>query len=253
MLVMGIDGIMGRRDVPQEQMPILYMATLLGPSVAGILMTALLDGKPGFRSLFARLGKWQVGIRWFAIALLTAPVIITITLFLLSRLSPTYMPAIFTASESGGLLLTGIVMGLVVGFFEELGWTGFAIPRLRKKHGLLATGTILGLLWGLWHLPLFTPSLKSSGAIPPALYLYVLLFSFLPAYRVLMAWLYDRTGSLLLAVFMHAPLSASQLILIPADLAGKQLVVYNLVFTAILWLLAAVVLNSRKGSAINGI
>ncbi len=247
LLVIGMDGILGRAAVPQGQMPLLYMAVLLGPSLAGLLMTAWLDGKTGLRSLFSRLGKWQVGLSWYAFALLTAPVIITILLFLLSRVSPAYEPAIFNAGGSGGLLLTGIVMGLAVGFFEELGWTGFALPRLREKYGLLATGSILGFFWGLWHLPLFTASLKSSGAVPPALYLCVLLFSFLPAYRVLMAWLYERTGSLLLALLMHAPLSASQLILIPVGLAGEQLVVYNLAFTAVLWLVAVVVLNySRK-------
>ena len=41
----------------------------------------------------------------------------------------------------------GIVGGLVVGFFEELGWTGFAIPTLmRLRYGVLGTGLIVGVL-----------------------------------------------------------------------------------------------------------
>jgi hypothetical protein len=41
---------------------------------------------------------------------------------------------------------------VAVGFFEELGWTGFATPRLRLRHGFLATGLIVGVPWGAWHL-----------------------------------------------------------------------------------------------------
>ena len=70
----------------------------------------------------------------------------------------------------------------------------------------------------------------------------MLLFSFLPAYRVLLVWVYDRTQSLLLVVLMHAPLSASQLVLIPAALSGTKLVIYDLIFAAVLWILAVVVL-----------
>ncbi len=49
--------------------------------------------------------------------------------------------------------MAGIAVGLVVPFFEELGWTGFAIPELGKRYGILTTGLIVGLLWGAWHFP----------------------------------------------------------------------------------------------------
>jgi hypothetical protein len=105
----------------------------------------------------------------------------------------------------------------------------------------------VGLLWGAWHFPLFSESASSSGALPPVLYLSVLLFSFLPAYRVLMVWVYDRTGSLLVAVLMHAPLAASQMILIPPAISGVQVVTYDLVFAAALWVVVAVVAVVNAG------
>jgi membrane protease YdiL (CAAX protease family) len=49
-------------------------------------------------------------------------------------------------------LLVGTAPGLLVGFLEELGWTGFAIPRLRLRYGVVITGLIAGVLWGAWHL-----------------------------------------------------------------------------------------------------
>jgi membrane protease YdiL (CAAX protease family) len=249
LMVIGPGGILGTKEVSEGLMPFVYLATLLGPSLAGILLTGLVDGRAGFRELLSRLLRWRVGARWYAVALLTAPLLITATLFVLSLTSPVFLPVIVTTDDKVSLLLTGIVMGLVVGFFEELGWTGFAVPRLRLRYGGLTTGLIVGLLWGAWHFPLFSGSVSSSGALPPALYLSVLLFSFLPAYRVLMVWVYDRTGSLLVAMLMHAPLAASQLILIPLAITGVQVVTYDLVFAAALWVFVAAVAVAQRRAA----
>jgi membrane protease YdiL (CAAX protease family) len=132
----------------------------------------------------------------------------------------------------------GIIAGVMTGVFEELGWTGFAVPRLRLRHGVVATGLIVGLLWGAWHFPLFSGG-DLSGVVPMAVFLPVQLFSFLPAYRVLMVWVYDRTGSLLVAMLMHVSLTASTLILQPLDVAGTRALTYDLVLAAALWLLIA--------------
>jgi len=240
-MVMGPGGVSGSREISAALMPLVYLATLLGPGVAGLAMTGFADSRAGFRNLWLRMLRWRVHVRWYGIALLTAPLLISATLLLLSGTSPAYLPAIVTSDAPISLLLTGVVMGLVVGFFEELGWTGFAIPKLRQQYGVLTTGLLLGCFWGLWHLPLFLGSITSSGTVPPVLYLMVLLFSFLPAYRVLMVWVYEHTGSLLTMILMHAPLSASQLVLIPPEITSIQIVTYNLIFTALLWMLIAVV------------
>jgi membrane protease YdiL (CAAX protease family) len=135
----------------------------------------------------------------------------------------------------------------VAGIFEELGWTGFAIPRMRLRYGVLATGLIVGVLWGAWHFPLFSGSGSSSGALPPALYLVVLLFSVLPAFRVLMVWVYDRTESLLVAILMHVSLTASTLILMPLATSGVTAVTYDLVLAAVLWVFVAAVAVANGG------
>ena len=82
--------------------------------------------------------------RWYADALLTAPLVFTVVHLALSRVSPVFSPSIVTTSDRGSLLLFGIAGALIVGVFEELGWTGFAIPRLRSRYRPLP----LGSSWG---------------------------------------------------------------------------------------------------------
>src|SRR5918993_5582640 len=149
----------------QEDVPYAVPAMILGPGLAGILLTAFLYGRAGLREFRSRLLKWRVGARWYAVALLTAPLVFTAILLALSLRSREFLPLIFTSDEKAALLLMGIVGGLVVGFFEELGWTGFAIPTLmRLRYGVLGTGLIVGVLWGAWHLLVaFWSSSTASG------------------------------------------------------------------------------------------
>lgn len=245
-LVVGSIGFPISKEQIETAGPMVYVGMLLGPSIAGILMIGLVEGRSGFRSLFSRLGKWRVNIRWYLIALLLIPIIVITILYLLSLSNPEYLPAIFGAENKTSLIMTGIIMGLAVGFFEELGWTGFVVPRLHQRYGVLTTGLIVGMLWGAWHYPPFSSSGADSGGLNPAFYLAVLLFSFLPAYRVLLVWIYERTQSLLMVVLMHAPLSACQLVLIPPTLTGGKLVTYNLIFTAILWILVIIILTANS-------
>jgi len=220
---------------------------VLGPSIAGILLTGLVSGRVGLRELLARLLRWRVGGRWYAVALLTAPLSTAAVLLALALLSPEFVPAIFTSDGKAILVLTGIAVGLVVGLFEELGWTGFAIPRLRLRYGVLTTGLIAGFLWGAWHFMMFWESDSFSGALPLALLL-ARLFSWLPAYRVLMVWVYDRTGSLLVAILMHASLVATTLIVDPA-LTGGDLLTYILIHAAVYWAMVAAVVAAQRRAA----
>jgi membrane protease YdiL (CAAX protease family) len=232
--------------------PLAVLAMLAGPSVAGVLLTGLIDGRAGFRELLSRFLRWRVGARWCAVALLTAPLLMTATLFALSLFSPAFLPAIVTAGDKASPLLLGIAVGLGGGFLEELGWTGFAIPRLRQRHGVLATGLIVGVLWAAWHLlqGLWTSG-ASSGAVPPALFVAVGFFStYLLPYRVLMVWVYDRTGSLPVAILMHASLIASTISgfgLVPPVISGVPFLILFLVFTATLWLVVAAVAVANGG------
>ena len=235
----------------------VYLAMLAGPSIAGVLMTAIVDGRTGLGALGQRLTRWQVAPVWYAVALLTAPVILALTTLVLAPFSGDFVPAVLgggaidsalplQAGSVTTLLLLGVLVGLGAGFFEELGWTGFATPLLLRRLTALSTGILLGIVWGGWHfLAIYWGSAASFGDVPVALYMLAALFTFLPPYRVLMVRVYERTQSLLIAILMHTSLTASMIILGPL-VTGTNAMLYNVTFAAILWVCVAAVSQSSR-------
>ena len=246
-LAVGPGGFPGTDEQFETLLPFVALAMLAGPSVAGILLTGLVSGRAGLRELLSRLLTWRVSVRWYAVALLTAPLLAAAVLFALSLTSP-----IFTAEDKAAVLLTAIVAGLVTGFFEEMGWTGFAIPRTRLRYGVLTTGLIVGILWGAWHfLQQFWISGPYSGGLSLAIYLPLSFFSVvaqLTAYRVLMVWVYDRTGgSLLVAMLMHASLSTNTVFIFTPAATGVSFLAYTWALAAVLWVVVAAVAVASRG------
>lgn len=155
LMVVAPGGITATPEEVQIEFPFVLATMLVGPVVAGILMTGLVSGKAGLREVGSRLLRWRVGARWYAFALLTAPLLAMVSLLALSLFSPSFLPGILVSDDKASLLTLGIAVGLGVGIFEEAGWTGFAIPALRQRRSVLGTGLILGFLWGVWHLAVY--------------------------------------------------------------------------------------------------
>lgn len=103
-----------------------------------IALTAVVAGRVGLQHLRDRVLRWRVGIQSYGFALLTPPVLILLVLASLSALvSPAFAPKLF---------LVGLAFGIPSGFFEEVGWTGFATPRLLVGRSPIVAGILLGLV-----------------------------------------------------------------------------------------------------------
>ena len=111
-------------------------ALLAGPTGACLILTAFLDGKAGFRDLARRLRRWRVGGRWYAVALLTGPLVMVGTAAAITVAVPGFYTGFASTADLWSTVATALVVGVSVGIFEELGWTGFALPRLRRHHGM---------------------------------------------------------------------------------------------------------------------
>lgn len=102
--------------------PVTLIPFLLGPTIVSVVLTRLLYGKEGLRQLSARLLRWKINVKWYMIAILTAPVLLTIILLILSQFSTDYAPNIVTERNKTQLIITGVLTGLLGGgLFEEIG------------------------------------------------------------------------------------------------------------------------------------
>ncbi|MFN2194449.1 MAG: CPBP family intramembrane glutamic endopeptidase, partial [Candidatus Promineifilaceae bacterium] len=230
----------------------MFLFMLAGPSISGISFTAYFDGKAGLRELFLRVKNWHFNWRWAAVAILTIPILSTGVLMALSVLvSPIYRPDITLAK-----LGFGVVAGFLAGFFEELGWTGFALPRLQSKYSALACGLILGILWAFWHIMADFWGNRATLGIYwlPTFIIYWLMP--LTAYRVLMVWVYKNSSSLPLMQIMHAFYSGTLGVVSPITSIDDGLL-WKALFAASLWVVMAVVIIrfggelSRSSAAAN--
>jgi membrane protease YdiL (CAAX protease family) len=180
------------------------------------------------------------------------------TLLALSAASPAFVPGIFTTNDRPTLLLVGLAVGLSAGIFEELGWTGFAIPRLRRRYSVLTTGLIVGVLWSAWHLlPNVWSARAAAGDLAMPLYAAGtaagVFVGYLTAFRVLMVWCYEHTQSVFVAMLMHVSLTASLLLFNPLGISGAHLQVFSFAFAAAVWLVVAVVaLRSGRHVGLRG-
>jgi len=186
-------------------LPTAVVVTLLfvgayGPALAAVAVAAAESGRAGVRALLGQLRRWRVGLEWYAVALLgpSLVVLLALSLYALYRgQAPTQwllVPAPF------------YVVLLALGpWGEEIGWRGYALPRLQSRWSALGASLLVGLMWFGWHQwPLFTPA-------RPAVIDWVGLGTFLVyivAVSVLFAWLYNSTrGSLPIAWAAHAGLN----------------------------------------------
>ena len=248
----GSGGMGGTTPTSDSRFVYALIAMLVGPSVTGILLTSVVYGRTGLHQFVSRLLIWRVGAGWYAVALLTAPLVMTVTLLALSLTSPEFLPGILISDDHEPLLLVSLAVGLSAGVFEELGWTGFAIPTLRRRYSTLATGLSVGVWWSAWHLlPNVWSSRAASGELAMPVFLAAtavgVFVGYLTAFRVLMVWVYDRTESLFVAMLMHVSLTASLLILNPLGISGAHLMAYSCALAVALWIVvAALAVANRK-------
>lgn len=239
-IMLGPGGLPATNEQMEKTGALAYLAMLVGPSVAGVLLTGLVSGRAGLRDLLARSLRWRVGARWYAAALLLIPSLAAAVPLALSRFSADFLPVIVTTEDKGGILLSGTIAGLMVGIFEEVGWTGFVVPRLRRRYSILSTGLMLGLVWGAWHFLLFWEPRSFFEALAFAVLL-GRLFSWLPAARLLLVWVYSRTESVLAAMLMHAGLVATGVFIFQARVTGAAVLTFTLVWAAVMWAVVGVV------------
>ncbi len=196
----------------------------LGPAVAALVVTHAVAGQMGQVSLLRRLTHWRVGMGWWLASL--GPLLL-------------FAAAVFALALTGNpvssVSFTGfaLLQSLMHGFGEEIGWRGFALPRLQSRFNALVSSVLLSVVWAGWHLPalLTNPTYQQLGLGGLIGWYFSLLTG-----SVLLTWLYNGTnGSLLVVSVFHTLLDVSTINQGPlvANIIGAAITVWGI--AALVW------------------
>jgi membrane protease YdiL (CAAX protease family) len=203
-----------------------------GPLVAAVIVALLAGGRRELWALLKQLGRWGVHPVWYVMALLGPLVMAALTAILAMAVGvPVRRTGAYTDWQAIGFFFLSTL--IIVGLFEEVGWRGFALPRLQLRLDAIWAALVLGVLWALWHLPELIS--EPTGQRPPVQFVIWTL-----ALSVIFSWLYNSTnGSLPIVIICHAAIDTAGRFMLP-EFAGEG---YQIVwwFLVALYVLVAIV------------
>lgn len=215
---------------------LVIMFMVHAPTFAGLIASFFEGGKRAVKTMILSMFQWQASVKYYLVALGVFPLLMILLSLVLSVISDSYLPNFFVLAGLGGVISS---------FWEEVGWTGFATPRMLSRYTPIRTAWILGLIHAVWHL--FANYWGSN--IHYGDYFWVNFFftslgiTFL---RVFMVWLWCKTKSGLVTYLAHASWTGGQLALIPFTLSAQESTWWNIVFTLVVGVLIGLIIIKDK-------
>ena len=204
---------------------IIIMSMVHAPTVAALIVTFRDEGFDGIRKLFQQLKYWRFPLIRYMLALLVFPFAILAGLMIMTFFSQRYTPAFSLSILALGTLISPL--------WEEIGWTGYATPRMLKRYSPLKAGIYLGIIHMFFHL---AADYWGAGVFFGKLYLahFLLWMVGLIVLRIITLWIYIRTKSLVLGWLTHVSYTWGQTILVPLSLTALETVLWNSAFVLVL-------------------
>ena len=181
-----------------------------GPSVAGVVCTARDEGGRGVRRLFGSLFEWHVAARCYLLSL-GGPIAVALLAVAVHRLIVGDDVQFRLEMSTIALVPAALIAGLFIGSLqEELGWRGYALPRLIDRWGAVPASLVLGTSWACWHVPLYAIAADGPERAPLAVFLISVV-----ALSILYTWFWLSTGgSLLIALLLHSATNVAGVLLL---------------------------------------
>jgi len=218
----------------------------LGPLIAAFLTTAIYQKGAGIKQLFRKC--FQVRPLLYLVIALFSPFLLAVLATLINafiRKAPADLSGLLTYKEfpEFNLMQFFLYNLLFFGFGEEIGWRGFALPRLQQHFDALTAGIVLTLFWAVWHWPLFL--YRPGYTTMDAAGIFGWLFSLLTG-SMLLTWLFNSSrASILVCAVFHSTID----IAFTADVANKNIVNY-MGFLITVWGILTVIIFKPKNLAL---
>lgn len=220
---------------------LLNVIALSGPSITALILSAVLGGG-ALRRLLAGFSISRASARWVVVALVLPVAMIGVAIAVSVLVFGAATPVITVALV--GVLAREFVRVLFFGgpLGEELGWRGFALPRLQARHTAYRASLYLGLIWGLWHIPLyFVPGTGQfetvSGGTSPSFAISAFVVWTI-GLSILFTWLFNETrGSLIVVILFHTSINLAAFLPAAVGSTGAASFLYAIVT----WIVALVI------------
>lgn len=210
------------------------------PTPTAFLVAALTEGRGGLARLLRLSVSWRIKGRWYALAILIPSVVHLLAAGVVIVLGERPTPAL--AALVGYVPLT-----LILAAGEEIGWQGYAIPRLRKVFSARLTAFIFGAIHAAFHLPMYLLPLPDDLRQASPFGLFLLMATGFAIYRI---WFFEHThGNVPLIIVYHAAINVSVILLSGVDRQILSWLLPLVWMVAALPLLAAPRLFGRQESA----
>ncbi len=220
----------------------------VGPTLSAYIMSRVTAGKDGWLNMKKRFRTLKVGWLWYAFILVGIPLVMMFGISILPGALPSFQG--FPPSFSVKYIIYFVIIFFGGGpLAEEIGWRGFALPRMQARYGALRSTLLLGVLWTFWHLPHFLTAAQRGGPGSSLSILYINLPIFLllvMSIAVIMTWVFNHTkGSLFIAMLLHTSINTFSLML--ALFSDPIVTSTDLSVTIGLGILAIVILIFTRG------
>ena len=209
------------RILPGDYTIAFILKPWVGPTLAAIIMTSITEGKAGLLRLRHPLKQWRAGWQWYLFILVGIPVLLLLGIILQPGMLASFKGLTPVILVSYPVYFFVVFFGVALP--EEIGWRGFALPRMQPRYGPLWGTLLLGVLWGFWHLPYFLTPDHGGGpgtGFAPFLMSFPMFLLMVIALAIIFTWVFNHTqGSIFIATLLHASIDTPQLVWIPLFLA----------------------------------
>lgn len=226
-----------------------FFVGVFGPFIAAAIVTRSsgTSVRAWLRNVFRPRQSW----RWYA-AVIAFPLALAVVASAEFALAGESLEFGLVGERAAAFLPLLVYCLLLNGGPEELGWRGFALPRLLERFSPVRATILLGTARGLWHLPLLLAEDNPDHNLPAIAFAAMTVWTIggIVAYAFTYTYVWNRTKSVFLCMLLHAAYNTALGVAIlrpEGELVGSTYVTLSAALTGSLWLVALGLITATRG------